>query len=100
MTDHRPDLAMPPSPVRQRMRDGQPARGLTGRLRPRPLRLRAGAGLGLPAAPRPLGVRRGREFVVETTETIRTQLDDLDRVARAAVRAQLAEDAVHEVKRG
>ena len=85
------------------MRDGQPARGLAGRLRPRPLRLRAGAGLGLPAAPRPLGARREREFVVETTETtetIRTQLYDLDPVARAAVRAQLAEDAVHEVKRG
>jgi hypothetical protein len=100
MTDHRPDLAMPPRRVRQRMREGQPARGLTGRLPPRPLGLRAGAGLGLPAAPRPLGVRRGRELVVETTETVRTQLDDLDRVARAAVRAQLAEDAVHEVKRG
>jgi hypothetical protein len=44
-------------------------------------------------------VRREREIVVETTETIRAQLDELDPVARAAVRAQLAEDTVHAVKR-
>ena len=43
-------------------------------------------------------LRREREIVVEATETIRTQLDDLDPVAKAAVRAQLAEDAAREAR--
>lgn len=44
-------------------------------------------------------VRQQQEVAAETADSIRSQLDDLDPVTRAAVRAQLAEDAAAEVRR-
>jgi len=43
-------------------------------------------------------IRQQREVVAETTSAIRSQLDDLDPVTKAAVRAQLAEDVAAEHK--
>lgn len=43
-------------------------------------------------------LRQQHEAATETTDAIRSQLDDLDPVAKAAVRAQLAEDVVAEHK--
>ncbi len=43
-------------------------------------------------------LRQQHEVVLETADSIRSQLDDLDPVAKAAVRARLAGDVVAEHK--
>lgn len=43
-------------------------------------------------------LRQQHEVVLETADSIRSQLDDLDPVAKAAVRARLAEEVVAEHK--
>jgi|GEM_PF-6623501 len=51
MTGHRPDLAMPPLRLGQRMRGDQGPSGLSGRLRPPALRRLSPLRFGLPPAP-------------------------------------------------
>ena len=55
VADHRPDLAMTPRRVRQRVPECHLGRRVSGRPWPWPLRLTASPGPGLPAAPGPLG---------------------------------------------
>ncbi len=43
-------------------------------------------------------LRQQHEVVLETADSIRSQLDDLDPVTKAAVRARLAEEVVAEHK--
>ena len=43
-------------------------------------------------------LRNQHAVITETTDTIRSQLDDLDPVSRAMVRERLAEDVVADVR--
>jgi len=43
-------------------------------------------------------LRQQQAVITETTDTIRSQLDDLDPISRAMVRERLAEDVVAEVR--